>query len=184
VEIISADPVLEATNPYGTFYWRNISLSTDDSKIYLDQFINALGGGTYVLQVDEEIAGTWELSRLMDLPFPSDIAYLDFDGNGATDVLAAGSSSETNPCGELILVDIDACLDGTGSCSFLPGQGTNLLGRNPSWMSDGRLVYEDRIYNRKGKNYSCSSGNIQIVSPLLPNSDPVNLMEGRDPEGS
>jgi len=184
VEIISADPVLAATNPNGTFYWRDISLSTDDSKIYLDQFINALGGGTYVLEENDEIAGTWDLTRLVDLPFPSDIAHLDYDGNGATDVLATGGSSETNPCGELILVDIDDCLSGIGSCSFLPGQGANVLGRNASWMSDGRLVYEERIYNQKGRNYSCSSGNIQIASPLLPNSDPVDLMDGRDPEGS
>ena len=176
VEIISADPVL---GDDGTFYWRDITLSTDNSKIYLDQFINALGGGTYVI---EQVSGEWVLNRLEPLPFPVDIAFLDHDESGAGDVLATSRTSETNPCGELIIVDIEDCLI-DNYCDSLTGQSSNVLGTSPSWLSDGRLVYEDRIYRRKGKNYSCSSGDMSIMAPLDPGSDPVNLFEGRGAMG-
>ena len=174
VEIISADPV-----PEGTYYWNEISLSMDNSKIYLNQFINALGGGTYVIDLG---ADEWALTRLKKLPFPSDIALLDHNDSGtATEVLATSGTSDANPCGELVFVDIVDCLN-SEYCYSVAGLN-NVPGRNPSWLSDGRLVYQDRIFRKKGKNYSCSNGDLSIMDPsdLIPIPD--NLIEGREPRG-
>jgi len=175
VEIISADPV-----PEGTYYWNEISLSTDNSKIYLNQFINALGGGTYVIDLG---ADEWVLTRLEKLPFPSDIALLDHDQDEVqTEVLATSGTSEANPCGELIVVDIEDCLE-YDYCDSLDGHNINILGANPSWLWDGRLVYQDRFIKRQGKNHSCRTGDISITDPLDPISIPDNLIEGREPRG-
>jgi len=179
-EIISADPVVDSQTQY---YWRDISLSTDDSRIYLNQFINALGGGTYALEKD--LAGDWVLLRpeVDDLPFPESITLLDHNENGtATEVLATSRDTAANPCGELIIVDVVDCLT-MGYCDFVMGQSSIVRGKDPSWLLDGRLVYKDRIYKRQGKNYSCRSGNISTAAPLDENPAITNVLDGRDPQG-
>jgi hypothetical protein len=185
---IFADPVVDSQTQY---YWRDISLSTDDSRIYLDQFINALGGGTYA--VEKDLAGGWVLLRnevgdppfedLEDLPFPESITLLDHNDDGtATEVLATSRDTAANPCGELIIVDIDDCL-GMGYCDFVMGESSTVPGKDPSWLLDGRLVYQDRIKKRQGKNYSCRSGNISTAAPLDENPAITNVLDGRDPQG-
>ena len=118
-----------------------------------------------------------------DLPFPESITLLDHNDNGtATEVLATSRDTAADPCGALIIVDIDDCLM-LGYCDFVMGQTGNVPGTGPSWLLDGRLVYQDRIYKRQGKNFSCRSGNISTAAPLDENPAITNVLEGREPLG-
>ena len=164
----------------GAFYWNDLAFSHDASKIYLRQFINALGGGTYYL---EQIDGAWGgLNYAPQLPFPGVTAMKDFDdGRESREILANASNSEENPCGELLVIDVEDCLD-LGLCSDSI-VGATVLGHRFSWLQDGRLVYQDRIYKRMGKNYSCKTGDITISNPFDLSPIPINLFGGWEPLG-
>ena len=179
-EVISAPP-----DPDGTYYWRDLSFSTDDSKIYLSQFLDAQGDGAGTYVVERNIEGNWgSLTPVTHVPFPSTIATIDYDGSGDREVLATGITTEANPCGELAVVDIEDCVADSSLCNSIGG--LNILGSNPSWLSadlglGGQFVYVERIYKRQGKNYSCKTGNISIANPFDSSTIPVNLFNGRDP---
>jgi len=179
-EVISAAP-----DPDGTYYWRDLSFSSDDSKIYLSQFIDAQGAGSGTYVVEKTAGGSWSsLIPVTHLPFPSTIATIDYDGSGGREVLATGITTEANPCGELTVVDIEDCVIDSALCESIGG--LNILGGNPSWLSadlglGGQFVYEERIYKRQGRNYSCKTGNISTANPFDSSTIPVNLFDGRDP---
>ena len=173
----------------GGFYWRDLTFNYNASKIFLDQFINALGGGTYVVDkvidaVDDvnDVWGSYE--RKEQLPFPVSIALIDHDSSGLREVLATGTTSVNNPCGEIIVVDIDRCLaDVVGGSDCASIVGPNVLGSNPSWLSDGQVAYQDRIYKRQGRNYSCKTGDISVADPFATSPNPIHLGGGWEPLG-
>jgi len=173
--IITEGPVPDPpTGGSGGFYWNDLTFNDDATTIYLNQFINSLGGGTYV--VEQDLLGVWGYQHRPELPFPSSVARIDHDGSGPREVLATGSSSELNPCGEVVVVDIADCLLDEELCGSIIGQ--TVLGGDPSWLEDDRLVYQERIYKRQGRNYSCKSGGIAVADPFDSSTGPVRAAGG------
>jgi hypothetical protein len=52
-----------------------------------------------------------------------------------------------------------------------------------SWLSDGRVVYIERIFKQRGKNVNCSNGDITIADPLDLSVNPDRLFGGWGPLG-
>jgi hypothetical protein len=172
--IITEGPVPDPpTGGSGGFYWNDLTFNDDATKIYLNQFINSLGGGTYVVEQTDDV---WGYRYRPELPFPSSIAKFDYDGSGSREVLATGGSSELNPCGEVVVVDIADCLLDKMMCGSIVGQ--TLLGREPSWLEDDRLVYQERVYKRQGRNYSCKSGGMAVADPFNSSTTPARATDG------
>jgi len=179
----------ESSAANGGFYWNDLTFSADGMRIYVNQSIhtqentgNPMPEGTYVVDQTNNIWGDYMYEP--ELPFPSTIASVDYDGSGPRELLAAGVSSESNPCGGVVVVDIEDCLSDDTLCGSIIGN--NFPGRDPSWLYDDRLVYQERIYKRQGKNYSCKSGGMGIADPFPLDSStmPTTVTDsGRDPLG-
>ena len=66
-------------------------------------------------------------TRISQLPFPESIAEIDLgSGIGVRELSASGSTSTINPCGEIIVVDIENCVS-ADLCDSIISQ--DLLGR-------------------------------------------------------
>jgi hypothetical protein len=172
----------ESSAENGGFYWNDLTINDDATRIYVNQMIhtqentgNPMPSGTYVV---DKIAGIWgDYSYVPELPFPLTVAVIDQGlGDGPRDVLAANGSSEFNLCGEVIVVDIENCLSAAGMCDSIIGH--NILGRRPSWLEDDRLVFEERIYKRQGKNYSCKTGGMGVADPFDSSTGQVHATDG------
>jgi hypothetical protein len=171
----------ESTATNGGFYWNDLTFNDDGTRLYVNQSIhtqentgNPMPAGTYVVDQINNNWGDYEYEP--DLPFPSTIALIDYDDSGLREVLATGGSSEFNPCGEVVVVDIADCLSDVTLCGSIIGH--NLLGRDPSWLADDRLVYQERIYKRQGRNYSCKSGGMGVADPFDSSTAPVRAADG------
>lgn len=175
-EILSWGPFPLGNGPY----YFNVKFNADGSRIFLKQFQNVHGPGTYIA---EHNGTDWEAEYWPEIIFPSDTAFIDIDrGNGpeSRELLAVGGIDENsyNRCGDIQLFDFEDCIDGI-SCSAISGS-PYLSGVRPSWISDGRLVYQELA--PKGKN-RCQTKDISIADPFDLSIDPVNLFGGREPLG-
>ncbi len=160
-------------------YWLDLAFSDNNTKLFLQQFINANGGGTWVAEQDQ-VTGVWGDAVWDPLKLVPSVASMIDYGNGLREVVATGGSSVDNPCGELIFNDLENC-NVERDCD--PIFTETILGANPSWLADGRIIYEERIYKRQGRNYSCKTGDISIAEPFNSLVAPIRLFPGRDPLG-
>jgi hypothetical protein len=179
---------LTVVHTYGYFpdgdgpYISDVMFSADLSRILFAQFIDAWGSGTYVIDSSD---GNWILPPTYhpEIIFPWDTALIDpGDGGGTRELLLVGPGSDSvNYCGDIQVIDLEDCLAGN-SCTAIASP-PYLSGMDASWLSDGRVVYIERIFKQRGKNVNCSNGDITIADPLDLSVNPDRLFGGWGPLG-